>query len=350
MKAMDLLTLMGELDEVMTAPAIKPPKRRSLWVAAAACLCACMLGFSAWLFLPPATVISNDLQLVVIRIDDRLVSYEILKTNTMSRFERMRLPDDPGEVLCRHKDCTFYRVAGESDLVYLIMVDGDGKTSVLEYEDYVPTVGMDMANSLLTENGWLTDGDIAALNGITPPTVGEILSTIYGVTSGEDLGRIRFEKSHTYRGGVEEKVKVPTVTVKEEGDVERLYRLISAMTPLERGQTIELDTVTPNDDAYLNGETPLSAQTVRRMVLTPDNGHTVVVYYHPAAATLYQPGSSQYMALLSQEDNEWLIDLAQIDMAWRDWGTEKIPGPQKGDGCETATVPEAAVTEKPIDQ
>ena len=45
MKAMDLLTLMGELDEVMTAPAIKPPKRRSLWVAAAACLCACMLGF-----------------------------------------------------------------------------------------------------------------------------------------------------------------------------------------------------------------------------------------------------------------------------------------------------------------
>ena len=77
MKAMDLLTLMGELDEVMTAPVIKPPKRRSLWVAAAACLCACMLGFSAWFFLPPATVISNDLQLVVIRIDDRLVSYEI---------------------------------------------------------------------------------------------------------------------------------------------------------------------------------------------------------------------------------------------------------------------------------
>lgn len=350
MKTMDFLTLLGELDETAAAPVVKPNKHRPLWAAVAACFCACLLGFSAWFFLPPTSVISDDLQLVVIRIDDRLVSYKILKTNTMSRFERMRLPDDPGEVLCRHKDCTFYRVAGESDLFYLIMVDGEGKTSVLEYEDYVPTVGMDMTDSLLTKNGWFTEEDIAALNGTAPPTLGEILSVIYGVTSGEDLGSIRFEKSHTYRGGVEEKVKVPTMTVKEERDVERLYRLISAMTPLERDQTMDFGTVTPHDDAYLEGEAPLSAQTIRRMVLTPDNGHTVVVYYHPAAATLYQPGSNQYTAVLSQEDNEWLIALAKIDMAWRDWGTEKEPTSQKGDGCEIATVPEAAVTEKPIDE
>ena len=350
MKTMEFLTLLGELDETAAAPIDKPKRHRPLLVAAAACFCACLLGFSAWFFLPPTSVISDDLQLVVVRIDDRLVSYKILKTNTMSRFERMLLPDDPGEVICRHKDCTFYRVAGESDLLYLIMVDGEGKTSVLEYEDYVPTVGMDMADSLLTENGWFTEEDIAALNGTAPPTLGEILSVIYGVTSGEDLGSIRFEKSHTYRGGVEEKVKVPTVTVKEEEDVERLYRLISAMTPLERGQAIELDTVTPYDDAYLNGEAPLSAQTVRRMVLTSDSGHTVIVYYSPTASALYLPGGDQYTVSLSQEDNEWLIALAKIDMAWRDWGTEKEPTSQKGDGCETATVPEAAVTEKPIDE
>ena len=88
----------------------------------------------------------------------------------------------------------------------------------------------------------------------------------------------------------------------------------------------------------------------RRMVLTSDSGHTVIVYYYPTASALYLPGGDQYTVSLSQEDNEWLIALAQIDMAWRDWGTEKIPGPQKGDGCETATVPEAVVTEKPIDQ
>lgn len=350
MKTMEFLTLLGELDETVSAPIDKPKRHRPLWVAAAACFCACMLGFSAWFFLPPMGVFHDDLRIVVIRVDDRLISYEILDTDRLPPFERMLLPDEAGEVLVRHKDCTFYRVAGESDLFYLIMVDGDGKTSVLEYEDYVPTVGMDMADSLLTENGWFTEEDIAALNGITPPTLGEILSTIYGVTSGEDLGRIRLEKGHTHRGGVEEKVKVPTVTVKEEEDVERLYRLISAMTPLERDQTMDLGTVTPHDDAYLEGEAPLSAQTVRRMVLTPDSGHAVIVYYYPTASALYLPGGDQYTVSLSQEDNEWLIALAKIDMAWRDWGTEKIPTPQKGDGCETATVPEAAVTEKPIDE
>ncbi len=350
MKAMDFLTLLGELDETAAAPVDKPKKHRPLWVAAAACFCACLLGFSAWFFLPPMGAFHDDLRIVVIRVDDRLISYEILDTDRLPPFERMLLPDEAGEVLCRHKDCTFYRVAGESDLVYLIMVDGDGKTSVLEYEDYVPTVGMDMTDSLLTENGWFTEEDIAALNGTAPPTLGEILSVIYGVTSGEDLGSIRFEKSHTYRGGVEEKVKVPTVTVKDEEALERLYRLISAMIPLERDQTMNLGTVTPHDDAYLNGEAPLSAQTVRRMVLTSDSGHTVTVYYYPTASALYLPGGDQYTVSLSQEDNEWLIALAKIDMAWRDWGTEKMPTPQKGDGCETATVPEAAVTEKPIDE
>jgi hypothetical protein len=347
---MDFLTLLGELDETAAAPVDKPKRHRPLWVAAAACFCACLLGFSAWFFLPPMGVFHDDLCIAVIRVDDRLISYEILDTDRLSPFERMLLPDEAGEVLVRHKDCTFYRVAGESDLFYLIMVDGEGKTSVLEYEDYVPTVGMDMTDSLLTENGWFTDEDIAALNGTAPPTLGEILSVIYGVTSGEDLGSIRFEKSHTYRGGVEEKVKVPTVTVKDEEALERLYRLISAMTPLERDQTMDLGTVTPHDDAYLEGEAPLSAQTVRRMVLTSDSGHTVIVYYSPTASALYLPGGDQYTVSLSQEDNEWLIALAKIDMAWRDWGTEKEPTSQKGDGCETATVPEAAVTEKPIDE
>ena len=350
MKAMEFLTLLGELDETAAAPVDKPKRHRPLWVAAAACFCACLLGFSAWFFLPPMGVFHDDLCIVVIRVDERLISYEILDTDRLSPFERMLLPDVAGEVLVRHKDCTFYRIAGESDLFYLIMVDGEGKASVLEYEDYVPTVGMDMTDSLLTENGWFTEEDIAALNGTAPPTLGEILSVIYGVTSGEDLGSIRFEKSHTYRGGVEEKVKVPTVTVKEEGDMERLYRLISAMTPLERDQTMDLSTVTPHDDAYLEGEAPLSAQTVRRMVLTSDSGHTVTVYYYPTVSVLYLPGGDQYTVSLSQEDNEWLIALAKIDMAWRDWGTEKEPTSPKGDGCETATVPEAAVTEKPIDE
>ena len=90
MKAMDFLTLLGEMDETMAAPVVEQKKRRPLWVAAAACFCACLLGFSAWFFLPPMTVQNNDLRLVVSRVDDRLISYEILKTSVMSRFEKAR--------------------------------------------------------------------------------------------------------------------------------------------------------------------------------------------------------------------------------------------------------------------
>ena len=356
MKAMDFLTLVGELDEGAVAHTIpmkkqktgKQKKRRALWVAAAACFCACLLGFSAWFFLPPMGAFHNDQRIVVIRVDDRLISYEILKQGTMSRFERMLLPNEPGEVLVRHKDCTFYRVADASDLVYLIMVDRDGKTSVLEYEDYVSTVGMDMTDSMLTENGWFTDGDIAALNQSTPPTMGEVWETVYGVTSSAGLQSIRFEKVHAFEGGVESKVRVKAVTVRDQEALARLYGMLVPMIPADYGQKLDFGQVGAHDEAYLNGEAPLCAQTARDLTITLASGRRVKLSYYPATGLLHQRGTRFYI-MLAESDNRWLIDLAGIDMAWRDWGTEKSPSTPKGDGCETATVPEATVTEKPID-
>ncbi len=348
MKTMDLLTLLGELDETAAAPVVKRNKHRPLWVAAAAGLCACLLGFSAWFFLPPMGVFNDDLRTVVIRVDDRLISYEILDTDTLSPFERMLLPDEAGEVLIRHKDCTFYRVAGTSDLFYLIMVDGDGKTSVLEYEDYVPTMGIDMTDSLLTENGWFTEEDIAALNVTTPPTMGEAWETVYGATSADGLQSIRFEKVHAYEGGVESKVRVKAVTVRDQETLARLYGMLVPMIPADYGQEPDFGIVGAHDEAYLKGEAPLCAQTARDLTVTLASGRRVKLSYYPATGLLHQRGTRFY-TMLSKTDNEWLIDLAEIDMSWKDWGTEK-DYEYGGEGCETATVPEAFVTEKPIDR
>lgn len=349
MKAMDFLTLVGELDEVALAPADKQKKHRPLWMAAAAaCFCACLLGFSAWFFLPPMGAFHDDQRTVVIRVDDRLISYEILDQDTMSRFERTLLPDEAGEVLARHRDHTFYRVADASDLVYLIMVDGDGKTSVVEYEDYVPTVGMDMTDSMLTENGWFTDGDIAALNRSAPPTMGEVWETVYGVTSAAGLQSIRFEKTHAFEGGVESKVRVKAVTVRDQEALGRLYGMLVPMIPADYGQEPDFGWVGTQDEAYLNGEVPLCAQTARDLTITLASGRQVKLSYYPATGLLHQRGTRFY-TMLSESDNRWLIDLVGIDMAWRDWGTEKSASTPQGDGCETATVPEATVTEKPID-
>ena len=339
MKSMDLLTLLGELEETSCAPAAQPKKRRLLWGAAAACLCACILGFSAWFFLPPPTVTPNDQRLVVIRIDDRLVSYEILKTNTMSRFERMLLPDEPGEVLAVHGDSTFYRAAGEEDLVYLIQIDGNGKQTVLEFYDYVNIAGVDMTTSYWYESGWLTDEDIAALNDTATPTIGEIWEIVYSVTSHADIQSIYFEKDSAYNGGVSKKIKITPVTVKDSENLARIYDLLVCMTPAEYGQELPYDNVNAHDEAYLSGEKPLSAQVNRDLTVTLANGRTLTFYYYPTTGLLHQQGTRFY-TMLPETDNEWLITLAEIDMAWQDWGTEKAyDGPAEGD--ETAVAPTA---------
>ena len=128
MKTMELLTLLGELDEeAVQAPAMKrkKTKNRILW-GAVACLCACMLGFSAWFFLPPNVVMNDSSIITVIRVEDQLFCYKVIRTKAMSRFELLLLPEERGEVLAVHGDSTFYRAAGEEDLEYIFQIDGDG--------------------------------------------------------------------------------------------------------------------------------------------------------------------------------------------------------------------------------
>ncbi len=342
MNAMDFLTLLGDLDEGVLAqtpnvPVKKRKKRRTLWVAAAACFCACLLGFSAWFFLPPMGSTTNELILTTLRVENRLACYRVVDIEQMSRFEQIFLPDTPGEILCTHGSTTFYRIEGADDLIYLLG-EADGRYTLYEFEHFTSLVGVDMRESYWYETGWLTDEDLAAFDCETEPTMGEIMTLIYGVTSEEGMESIRFERSHNYRGGVDEKVKVKKVTVKDGETLERLYSLISSMTPVAVGQTMDFGTVHAHDDAYLSGEAPLSSQTVRRMVLTLDNGYQPIINYYPATGLLYQPGSNQYV-VLSASDNAWLIDLAEIDMEWKDWGTEKAPAHQKGEEAEVATLP-----------
>ena len=341
MKTMDLLTLLGELDEgAISSSALeqtKRTKRRPLWGAVAACLCACMLGFSAWFFLPPMVITSNVLEITTLRIDSRLACYRVVETERMSPFEKTMLPDTPGEVLCTHGDTTFYTIQGASDLYYLLGKGTEGYI-LYEFDHFTSLVGVDMAESVWYDMGWLTDEDLAAFDCETVPSMGEILTLIYGVTSAEDVVSIRFDKSPAYRGGITKKVKVPPVTVKETKELERLYALIAAMAPIpfDERDTVDLGSVDVHDADYLEGRVPLSAQVNRRVTVTLESSRTLILYYYPATGLLRQ-GSEQY-TVLSTADNQWLTALAEIDMAWRDWGTEKEHG-YGGEGDETATIP-----------
>ena len=343
MKAMDLLTLFGELDDSLltppepTAPArrtIKVTRRRALTWVAAACVCIGLLGFAAWFFVPPLTVTDNSYQITVIRLEDRLAAYRYIETRTLSRFERLGLPDTPGELLATHGGHRFYRAEGEDDLVYILQEKGNGDYDLLTFDGYVSLVGLDMTESYWYTSGWLTDEDLAALQGGEEPTLIDLLDTIYSVASAEDIEWVRFSKSGTYNGGVTKQVKVKSVTVTDREAIERLYGLFPRFHTEEYGQQRDYGYVNAHDEAYLTGQKPLSAQVDREVTIRLTSGREIICQYFPATGLLL-PNVYEMYTNLSEEDNAWLIDLAEIDMAWRDWGTEKAPA--YGEGCETMT-------------
>lgn len=345
MKAMDLLTLLGDVDEELLAASetaaphrsARPRRRKALKWLVAACICVGFLSFAVWFFVPPATVINQSSKFVVIRVEDRLASYTLIRTGSLSPFERLCLPNTPGDILCTHGENTFYRTKEREDLVYLIQERGDGSRALLQFEHLVPLHGADMTQSYWYTSGWLTDADISAL---TPdvPTMGETLELIYGVTSAEDIASIRLAKDGTHHDSVSKQIRIKPVTIRKREDVERLYRILCQLIPAAPGEALPGEFVSPLDEAYLSGENPLSAQVNREITVRLTGGQELKFDFTPTTKGIcHIPGN--LCTILSEADSEWLIGLAGIDMEWRDWGTEEPVQHNPGDADETATVP-----------
>ena len=348
MKSMDFLTLLGELDEELltTTPpnAGTPPAHRALKWAVAACICVALLSFAAWLFIPPTTVQDHSYQFTVIRVEDRLLSYRYVQTASLSRFERFRLPDTPGDLLATHGGNRFYRAENEEDLVYILQETSDGDYDLLVFDGYVPIMEIDQSYWYIS--GWLTDEDVTALTGGESPILMDLLDTIYSVSSAEDIAWVRFEKSQAYNGGISNRVKVKSVTVTDREAIERLYELFPRFHTEAYGQSHSYGHVDTRDEAYLTGEQPLSAQVNREVVVKLVSGRELIFKYYPATGLLRQNVYEMYTNL-SEADNQWLISLAEIDMEWRDWGTEAPSGNHAVDADETATLPSLPAESEP---
>lgn len=351
MKSMDFLTLLGELDpditpsDVLTTPTRRPAagrKRRGWKWAVAACICVGLLAFATWFFAPPSVVVPDGSRFTVIRVEDRLASYRYINTRTLSPYQRLLLPDTPGELLCTHGGHRFYRAQGKGDLVYLLQERDDGSYDLLQFDGYVSTGGMDMTESYWYTSGWLTDEDIAALTEGEEPTMLDLLDTIYSVTSAEDIEWVRFSKDSAHNGGVCKRVKVKSVTVTDREAIGRLYGLFPRFHTEEYGQRHDYGSVEAHDEAYLTGEKPLSAQVDREVTVRLTSGRELRFQYYPAAGLLRQTVFEMYTNL-SETDNAWLIDLANIDMQWHDWGTEEpsVGGAEMGETATVEPIPKA---------
>lgn len=359
MKAMELLTLLGDLEAdtaVESAPQpIKKKKRRAPRImAAAACFCLVLTAFAVWFFTPPPfDSRENGIHETIVRIDDRFMFYRTVSPSRLSPYERLRLPNEKGDILAVHGDTTFYRAADRDDLTY-VLTDQYGELTVWEFSKpaYWPSINPGNpgtpVNPVYPENpinlketwwyasGHVTDEDIAALDNTTVPTMGEILESIYGVTDASEIRYVKLEKDDAYNGKVSKKVRVKPITVRDDKEIDRFFELLSEMHPAEFQQMTNFGNVSSHDDAYLLGDAPLSAQINRDMEIKLSDGYTLEFTFYPATGLLRHTRTEMY-TILSEADTAWLIDLAKIDMEWRDWGTEAPV--IAGEGDETAVSP-----------
>ncbi len=354
MKSMDFLMLLGDLaEDTACAPASAGEPRRNRGgrriprIMAAVCACLLVAVFSVWFFTPGFVDVSENGGLyTLVRVGDRLMFYRNVRESGLSPYERLCLPRRQGEILAEQGNITFYRVAERDDLVYILADWLEGETVVLEFQEAVYWPDVNLKDTEWYAAGRIDDEDIAALEQTEIPTLGEVLETIYGVRSGEDIRRIRFQKDDADNGSVGKRVRVKAVTTRDTEEIARFYTMLCGMTPRDERQEISFGHVGVHDEAYLKGEVPLSEQINRDIAVELESGYTLRFTFYPAAGILRQTGTDMMLAVLSEEDTAWLIDLAEIDMEWRDWGTE--PPSVPGEGDETAVVrPSVPETEKP---
>ena len=296
---------------------------RRVWAAAAFVCAAGILWFSLWAFVPVARG-EQAARFTFVKIGDRLAEYRVEETSRWQTWTaNLSLGDEIAENL--------YRVKGEDDLVRLIRVGSDAQPEILRFGSFLVDLTED---SPLPAMLGLTEEDRAALAYGESYTFGEVLGTVYGISSREDLKSVTFEKDTFDRSAVGKRVRVEKVVLRDE---ESLARFRGILTSLVRSPGGEDENgprrVYAGNPDYESGKAPLSVQTDRLVTVRLNNGEKIFFHYAPREGILYENYGVLYNPI-PEDDNEWLIGRVGIDLTPRDRGTNAEPV-----GAETAQPP-----------
>ena len=306
---------LGDLDPELimkAAPAEKvQKKKRNAWVkwaSIAACF-ALLVSVSVWLFVPiPQT--SEQVSIATgIKLED-VYCASYLQVNDMSNFDKLTLESKIGDLYLETETQKFYKLKGHDDIAQLIAVTNDGDAHLFRFSDM---------------NYWEKDAE--------PVSFSFILENIFDVINAEDVKSIRFEKATVSNTGISKKVKVNTVTVTEDEQIEKVFSIFDRLIDTDLSLT-ERGWINQHSEEYLNGTRPLSVQTVRKVTMEFDNGTSIELQFDPYYKNLHL-GVNHFEGF-ADEDVNWLIELAEINMNHVDYGTDdnKVNG---GEGMETET-------------
>ena len=272
----------------------KKPRKRTWvkWASMAACF-ALLVSASLWLFVPGlGTYEQVEISTSIKLGDDYVASYSQVKD--MSNFDRLTLESKIGDLYLETETQKLYQLKGHDDIAQLIIVSADGDTRLFRFSN------MDY---------WETDAE--------PFSFGFLLENIFNVKNAEDIKSIKFEKAIYSNKDYYKMVKVNTVTVTDNEQIEKLFNVFGALIDTEITFSERID---HHSEKYLNGTLPLSIQTQRKVTMEFENGTSVEMLFDPYYKQLRWKGTN-YFEGFAEEDLNWLIEIADINMDHVDYGT-----------------------------
>lgn len=289
----------GNIDPKMieaAAPAEKVKKKKKngwvKWASMAACF-ALLVSASLWLFVPGLGTSDQAAIYTSIKLDD-VYCASYLHVNDMSNFDKLTLESKIGDLYLETETQKFYKLKGHDDIAQLIAVTNDGVIHLLRFSDM---------------NYWE--------KGAEPFSFGYLLENIFNVKSADDIKSVRFEKAIYSNKDYYKMVKVNTVTVTDDEQIEKLFDVFGALVDTEITFSEHID---HHSEKYLNGTLPLSIQTQRKVTMEFENGTSVEMLFDPYYKQLRWKGTN-YFEGFAEEDLNWLIELAEINMEHVDYGT-----------------------------
>ena len=289
----------GNIDSKMieaAAPAEKVQKKKKngwvKWASMAACF-ALLVSASLWLFVPGLGTSDQAAIYTSIKLDD-VYCASYLHVNDMSNFDKLTLESKIGDLYLETETQKFYKLKGHDDIAQLIVVSDDGDTHLFRFSN------MDY---------WESD--------VEPFNFAFVLENIFNVKNADDIKSIRFEKASFSKTDISKKVKVNTVTVTDDEQLGKLYEIFGSLDDTKIEFTKYID---HRCEEYLNGTLPLSIQTIRKVTMEFENGTSIELRFDPYYKNLRLKNTNSFEGF-AEEDLNWLIELAEINMEHVDYGT-----------------------------
>ena len=289
----------GNIDPKMieaAAPAEKVQKKKKngwvKWASMAACF-ALIMSVSLWLFVPGLGTSEHVAIYTSIKFGD-VYSASYSQVNDMSNFDKLTLESKIGDLYLETETQKFYKIKGHDDIAQLIVVSDDGDTHLFRFSN------MDY---------WESD--------VEPFNFAFVLENIFNVKNADDIKSIRFEKASFSKTDISKKVKVNTVTVTDDEQLGKLYEIFGSLDDTKIEFTKYID---HRCEEYLNGTLPLSIQTIRKVTMEFENGTSIELRFDPYYKNLRLKNTNSFEGF-AEEDLNWLIELAKINMEHVDYGT-----------------------------